>query len=242
MNKQYIDYKVFSYEHKSRGDLIFINGFSDPYQNHEYVLNKVAQYGFKVIAINMPGHGKTKLNFKPTISDLVNLVREVVEKEAITYPVISGYSMGAAIGLLYAQIYPTDVSKLKLIAPLCYPMEPLIILFFRSIPFLGHHIIEILKWFILRKIFPVSVNFIEVLRIYILSRIFEGFKLDESQIKDIEVDILYNEFDEVISLKKVNQFASTHAKSNVTINKGWHHDIYFKTQIEKNELVDFLTA
>jgi pimeloyl-ACP methyl ester carboxylesterase len=74
--------------------------------------------GKKVISINLPSAGSTTWN-KATLelTDLVNVVKSVIEAEGDNSVTLVGYSTGAIVALAYGGTYPNEVKKIIAMAP-----------------------------------------------------------------------------------------------------------------------------
>ncbi len=68
--------------------------------------------GFQVIAIDLPGHGKSEGIGRQTISDYVDAVKEFMDAINLPAAVIAGHSMGSAIALQLALDAPDRVLAL----------------------------------------------------------------------------------------------------------------------------------
>lgn len=72
----------------------------------------------KVIAINLPSAGNTTWNSSVlTLTDLVDIVKGVIDAEGENPVTIVGYSTGSVVALAYGGTYPNDVKKIVSIAP-----------------------------------------------------------------------------------------------------------------------------
>jgi pimeloyl-ACP methyl ester carboxylesterase len=68
--------------------------------------------GFKVVALDLPGHGKSENIGRQTISDYVDAVQEFMDAINLPAAVIVGHSMGSAIALQLALDAPDRVLAL----------------------------------------------------------------------------------------------------------------------------------
>lgn len=72
----------------------------------------------KVISINLPGAGNTNWNKETlSITDLVTIVKSVVDAEKCKLFTIIGYSAGSIVALAYGGTYPNQVKKIVAISP-----------------------------------------------------------------------------------------------------------------------------
>lgn len=86
--------------------LVFIHGWSSSIEAWKYQLNEFPEY--KVIAIDLPGHGKSSksLNLNYSIDLYANSVKEVLKSEGISRAFLLGHSMGFAIAEVVNYKYP----------------------------------------------------------------------------------------------------------------------------------------
>jgi 2-succinyl-6-hydroxy-2,4-cyclohexadiene-1-carboxylate synthase len=108
---------VYHFEVSGNGEpLLLLHGFSGSQHNWRPHLPVFARY-FRVIAVDLLGHGKTAVSPKPqraqmepAAADLATLLQQIT-----TPPVhLLGYSMGGRLALYFAHHYPQYVSKLIL--------------------------------------------------------------------------------------------------------------------------------
>lgn len=78
-------------------------------------LSKDISAQYKVIAIDLPGHGKTGVfSDVHTMEFMAEVVRAVLHQEAITQAAFIGHSMGGYVALAYLKQYPQEVSHVML--------------------------------------------------------------------------------------------------------------------------------
>ena len=76
---------------------------------------------YRLVMVDFPGFGKSKLLHKPyTITDLADLILEVVSRLNITSFHLIGHSMGGYVGLEFLSRYPEKVKSLGLIHSHCF--------------------------------------------------------------------------------------------------------------------------
>ena len=70
---------------------------------------------YQVLIIDLPGFGKSEEPTYPwSLSDYVNAIRSIIEKENINNPIMMGHSFGGKLAIMYASEYV--VKKLVLFA------------------------------------------------------------------------------------------------------------------------------
>ncbi|MGQ0543922.1 MAG: alpha/beta fold hydrolase [Betaproteobacteria bacterium] len=79
-------------------------------------------HGWNVLALDLPGHGRSEGPPIPTITGMADWVIEVAEKLSLPQVVLVGHSMGSLIALQAAARHPQRVEKIALIA-VAYPMK-----------------------------------------------------------------------------------------------------------------------
>jgi pimeloyl-ACP methyl ester carboxylesterase len=99
--------------------LVFIHGLGSYLKFWRYQLDVFAAQGYRVIAVDLPGYGKSDkpASFPYTMEAMADAVREVVHTLGIQKPVLVGHSMGGQTALSYAIRYPEEPGALVLTAP-----------------------------------------------------------------------------------------------------------------------------
>jgi pimeloyl-ACP methyl ester carboxylesterase len=99
--------------------LVFIHGLGSYLKFWRYQLDAFAAQGYRVIAVDLPGYGKSDKpgSFPYTMEAMADAVREVVQTLGIQKPVLVGHSMGGQTALSYAIRYPEEPGALVLTAP-----------------------------------------------------------------------------------------------------------------------------
>ena len=103
----YLDHKVYYELYGDSSDIIvFIHGWTGNIQSWKYQLNSFSDY--KVIAIDLPGHGKSSRNEKTsyTMELFADSVNAVLKSENINKAFFIGHSMGFAVIEVIAIKYP----------------------------------------------------------------------------------------------------------------------------------------
>jgi pimeloyl-ACP methyl ester carboxylesterase len=77
--------------------------------------NKKLSKKFRVITIDLPGHGETpSIGYYHSTELLAQSVKAVLDKAGVRRYVIAGHSMGGYTALAFAELYPENVSGLCL--------------------------------------------------------------------------------------------------------------------------------
>jgi pimeloyl-ACP methyl ester carboxylesterase len=96
--------------------LVLLHGFADNNATWNRVVPRLA-VDHKVITIDLPGFGgSTRAWSRPLLPCYVDVVRDVLDAEAVTGAVsLMGNSMGAVVSLLFAETYPQRADRIVLI-------------------------------------------------------------------------------------------------------------------------------
>ena len=99
--------------------LVFIHGLGSYLKFWRYQLDALAADGYRVIAIDMLGYGKSDkpAMFPYTMEAMADVVHEVVTALGVDKPVLVGHSMGGQTALSYGIRYPKELGGLVLTAP-----------------------------------------------------------------------------------------------------------------------------
>lgn len=81
-----------------------------------------AYHGFNVLALDLPGHGRSEGPPLATIGEMADWVKRVLDEKKIKSAAIVGHSMGSLIALEFAARYPESAEKIALIG-VAYPMK-----------------------------------------------------------------------------------------------------------------------
>jgi pimeloyl-ACP methyl ester carboxylesterase len=68
-----------------------------------------------VITPDLPGSGNSPLKGAASISDMAEMIKEIMDREQLERAVIAGHSMGGYIALAFAGLYPQKVTGLSLV-------------------------------------------------------------------------------------------------------------------------------
>ncbi|APR75174.1 Alpha/beta hydrolase fold protein [Minicystis rosea] len=99
--------------------LIFIHGLGSYLKFWRYQLDAFAARGYRVIAVDLPGYGKSDkpASFPYTTEAMADAVREVVKAAGVEKPILVGHSMGGQTALSYAIRFPDELRALVLTSP-----------------------------------------------------------------------------------------------------------------------------
>ncbi len=99
--------------------LLFIHGLGSYLKFWRYQLDHFAKQGYRVIALDLPGYGKSDkpASFPYTMEAMADTVRELLQQLKIEKPVLIGHSMGGQTALSYAIRYPREPLAVVLTSP-----------------------------------------------------------------------------------------------------------------------------
>lgn len=104
---------------KGAPTIVFVHGLGSYLKFWRYQLDHFAEQGYRVIALDMIGYGKSSkpASFPYTMQAMADVVKAVIERLEAKAPVVAGHSMGGQTALSLAIRYPDAVSGLILAAP-----------------------------------------------------------------------------------------------------------------------------
>ena len=94
--------------------IVLLHGFLCSHEIWNETQKKLSRQ-FRVIAIDLPGHGDTpSIGYYHSMELLAQSVKAVLDKIGVRRYVIAGHSMGGYAALAFAELYPENVSGLCL--------------------------------------------------------------------------------------------------------------------------------
>ncbi|MFO0593272.1 MAG: alpha/beta hydrolase [Polyangiaceae bacterium] len=108
-------------ERNPAGDVpvIFVHGLGSSLKFWRYQIDTFAEKGYRVIAVDLPGYGKSDkpASFPYSMEAMADVVAEVASALHADKPIVIGHSMGGQTGLSYAIRYPDKLRALVLTSP-----------------------------------------------------------------------------------------------------------------------------
>ncbi len=103
--------------------VVLLHGNAGFAQDFSLVMPALAEKGFRAIAFDRPGHGKSERPFgaEATVAWQADQIREALRELQVDHPILVGHSWSALVVLHYALRFPAEVSGLVLLAPAVYP-------------------------------------------------------------------------------------------------------------------------
>ena len=104
---------------KGQQTVLFIHGLGSYLKFWRYQLDAFAAQGYRVIAVDLPGYGKSDKpsSFPYTMEAMADAVHELAQKLDAGKPILVGHSMGGQTTLSYAIRYPEDLKAAVLTSP-----------------------------------------------------------------------------------------------------------------------------
>jgi pimeloyl-ACP methyl ester carboxylesterase len=100
--------------------MVLLHGFLGSHKIwNEFI--KILSKKFRIIAIDLPGHGEThSIGYYHSMELLAQSVKAVLDKVGVRRYVIAGHSMGGYTAMAFAELYPENVSGLCLVHSTSY--------------------------------------------------------------------------------------------------------------------------
>lgn len=224
---------------EAQTDFIFVGGFSDPVQNHFDIFEELVKKGYRVWALNMPGHGKSAQIENVDWDMLVKIVRTFIDSTEIKEYVVGGFSMGGGVAIMYAGEFPENVKAIRVLSPFCYGLPSI------SKALIGgaRFTIDFLRNKAINpsnkpnpsgEIYPLYYipNYSSVIR--------RSIKLNSKALREIPIDIVVGMEDEVVDPNLVKEALHQLHHANFREVEGLGHDIYFIEPRMIEEIVENL--
>lgn len=94
--------------------IVLLHGFLCSHEVWSEFVKKLSKK-FRVIAIDLPGHGETpSIGYYHSMELMAQSVKAVLDKAGVRRYIITGHSMGGYVALTFAELYPENVSGLCL--------------------------------------------------------------------------------------------------------------------------------
>ncbi len=101
---------------------VFIHGAQNDHSVWILQTRYFAHHGFNVLAVDLPGHGRSKGAAKQTVEQLADWLLAVLDAAGAARAMLIGHSMGSLIALEAAHKAPQRVSQLALLGT-TFPMK-----------------------------------------------------------------------------------------------------------------------
>ena len=105
-------YYAYQEENSDHPPLLLIHGAGG---SHLYFPPELRRLnGFRVYAVDLPGHGKSKGTGKQNIDDYIQVIQNFMDEIGLSAAIIIGHSMGSAIALQLALTAPDRILALAI--------------------------------------------------------------------------------------------------------------------------------
>ncbi|MDC8756633.1 alpha/beta fold hydrolase [Janthinobacterium fluminis] len=101
---------------------VFIHGAQNDHSVWALQTRYFAHHGFNVLAVDLPGHGRSKGAAKASVEALSQWLLALLDAAGVARALLVGHSMGSLIALQTAHAAPARVSHLALLGS-TYPMK-----------------------------------------------------------------------------------------------------------------------
>ena len=100
--------------------LVLVHGFLGSHEIWHWFVKKLSKK-FRVICIDLPGHGNTQcIGYYHSMELLAQSVKSVLDRVGVRRYVIVGHSMGGYAALAFAELFPENMSGLCLFHSMSY--------------------------------------------------------------------------------------------------------------------------
>ncbi|NJS37189.1 MAG: alpha/beta hydrolase [Brachymonas sp.] len=102
--------------------LMFIHGVLNDHSVWILQTRYLAHHGFNVLAVDLPGHGKSEGDCPKTVEEAAEFVLKLIDAAGVQKAALIGHSWGSLIALHAASLAPERVSQLALVGT-AFPMK-----------------------------------------------------------------------------------------------------------------------
>ncbi len=109
--------KIYYMDKGSGQAVFFVHGLGEDSSSWELNMNYFLKKGYRVIAIDLPGFGRSKGYTKVSINDFSESIYELIRYLQLNKPVLIGHSMGGQACANFSIKHNEHIDKLVLVAP-----------------------------------------------------------------------------------------------------------------------------
>ncbi len=102
--------------------VVFIHGAQNDHSVWGLQTRYFAHHGFGVLAVDLPGHGRSKGDALTSVEDMADWLLALLDAAGVTVATMIGHSMGSLIALEASRRAPERVTRLALVGT-AYPMK-----------------------------------------------------------------------------------------------------------------------
>ena len=101
MSEQLLNYRISG----NGNPVVFLHGFMEDYSMWDEIIPRLP---IRAICIDLPGHGKSPVDFNatPSILSMAKEVENIMVHEKLKHPIVVGHSMGGYVGLELIKLVP----------------------------------------------------------------------------------------------------------------------------------------
>jgi pimeloyl-ACP methyl ester carboxylesterase len=119
--------KIYSYTggkpfDAARPTLVFIHGVLNDHSVWILQTRYFAHHGFNVLAVDLPGHGKSEGNCPKSVEEAAEFILKLLDAAGVKKAALIGHSWGSLIALHAASLAPERVSQLAMVGT-AFPMK-----------------------------------------------------------------------------------------------------------------------
>ena len=95
--------------------IVFVHGAAFDHSVWQWQSRYFAHHGFTVLALDLPGHGRSPGTPRATIGEMADWIAAFVEAASLPRVALAGHSMGSLVALETALRHPARVTRLALV-------------------------------------------------------------------------------------------------------------------------------
>jgi pimeloyl-ACP methyl ester carboxylesterase len=105
-----------------RPTVVFIHGAQNDHSVWNQQTRYFAHHGYNVLAVDLPGHGRSKGAAKASVEDMAGWLLAVLDAAGVERAMLVGHSMGSLVALEASYLAPKRVSGVAMLGT-TYPMK-----------------------------------------------------------------------------------------------------------------------
>jgi pimeloyl-ACP methyl ester carboxylesterase len=95
--------------------VVFVHGAAFDHSVWQWQSRYLAHHGFTVLAVDLPGHGRSPGPLRADVGEMADWVAAFIESAGLAHAAVVGHSMGSLVALETALRHPARVAKLALV-------------------------------------------------------------------------------------------------------------------------------
>jgi len=249
--KVLINGRSVNYKTAGKG-LVFLilHGWGSKSDKWKEVISQIADNGFKVIAPDLPGFGKSDQPQKAWgVEEYADFVEQFVSSLNLNKLNILGHSFGGAVAVKYTQKFPHRIKKIILVGAALFRRKKLKLRVFyifskifkilKFLPFYNKLRKAIYKFIIRKSDYPYTKGLMKSIYLKVIK---QDLTWELSQIKNPAL-IIWGENDKVKPLKEAHKINQILSNSELKIISEVGHSPYYKKPSQlTNLIINFLKS